>query len=71
MTGWDRLFAYFPLLMFAISLGALGVFAEWPSIWTAALFIFVIYFLPPYCVEPAELQLMVQVALEGIDRATR
>jgi adenosylmethionine-8-amino-7-oxononanoate aminotransferase len=31
----------------------------------------VIYFLPPYCVEPAELQLMVRVALEGIHRATR
>jgi hypothetical protein len=47
MTAWDRLFSYFPLIMFAIGLAALGVFAAWPSVWGAALLIFVIYFLPP------------------------
>jgi adenosylmethionine-8-amino-7-oxononanoate aminotransferase len=31
----------------------------------------VIYFLPPYCVEQADIQRMVQVALEGINLATR
>lgn len=47
MTGWDRLFSYFPLMMFVIGLVVLGVFAAWPSLWSAALFIFVIFFLPP------------------------
>lgn len=47
MTGWDRFFSYFPLLMFATALGVSGVFAAWPSLWSAGLLIFVIYFLPP------------------------
>ena len=47
MTAWDRLFSYFPLIMFAIGLAALGVFAAWPSLWGALPLIFVIYFLPP------------------------
>ncbi len=47
MTAADRLFSYFPLLMTVLSLAALGVFAQWPSLWSAALLLFVIYFLPP------------------------
>lgn len=47
MTPADRLFSYFPLMMTVASLTALGVFAQWPSLWSAALLIFVIYFLPP------------------------
>jgi len=31
----------------------------------------VIYFMPPYVIEPKEIELMCQVALEGIDLATR
>jgi adenosylmethionine-8-amino-7-oxononanoate aminotransferase len=31
----------------------------------------VIYFMPPYVIEEAEIDLMAQVAAEGIDRATR
>ncbi len=47
MTGWDRFFAYFPLLMTAAAFGALGVFAAWPSGWSALLVLFVIYVFPP------------------------
>jgi serine acetyltransferase len=47
MTAADRLFSYFPLLMTVLSLAALGVFAQAPSLWSAALLLYVIYFLPP------------------------
>jgi hypothetical protein len=47
MTAADRLFSYFPLLMTIISLAALGVFAQWPSVWTAILLLFVVYIVPP------------------------
>lgn len=47
MTAADRLFSYFPLLMTVMSLTALGVFAQWPSVWSAAFLLFVVYFLPP------------------------
>ena len=30
----------------------------------------VVYFMPPYVVTPGEIDLMVEVALEGIERAT-
>jgi adenosylmethionine-8-amino-7-oxononanoate aminotransferase len=29
----------------------------------------VVYFMPPYVITPAEIDLMVEVAIEGIDRA--
>lgn len=47
MTALDRLFSYFPLLMMAASFSALGVFAAWPSGWTALLVIGVVYLIPP------------------------
>ena len=47
MTAADRLFSYFPLLMTVLLLAALGVFAQWPSLWSAILVVFVIYVLPP------------------------
>jgi hypothetical protein len=47
MTAWDRLFSYFPLLMTAASVAALGVFAAWTNVWTTILLLFVIYLLPP------------------------
>ncbi|MGD9980407.1 MAG: hypothetical protein AB7H66_16175 [Hyphomonadaceae bacterium] len=47
MTAADRLFSYFPLLMTIASLAALGVFAQWPSLWSAILLLFVLYFVPP------------------------
>ena len=47
MTSADRLFSYFPLLMTVLLLAALGVFAQWPSLWSAMLVLFVIYFVPP------------------------
>ena len=47
MTTFDRLFSYFPLLLTILSLTALGVFAQWPSLWSAALILFVVYVLPP------------------------
>lgn len=47
MTAADRLFSYFPLLMALLTLTAFGVFAQWPSLWSALLVLFVIYFLPP------------------------
>ncbi|MEZ5995481.1 MAG: hypothetical protein R3C25_06975 [Hyphomonadaceae bacterium] len=47
MTAADRLFSYFPLMMTAASFGALGVFAAWPSVWSGALLLFVLYGLPP------------------------
>ena len=47
MTAADRLFSYFPLLMTVLSLAALGVFAQWPSLWSAILLLFVLYVLPP------------------------
>jgi hypothetical protein len=47
MTAWDRLFSYFPLIMFVVSLLTAGAFAAWPSLWSGALLLFVIYFLPP------------------------
>ncbi len=47
LTAWDRLFSYFPLLMTAASFAALGVFAAWPSGWTALLVVGAIYLMPP------------------------
>jgi hypothetical protein len=47
MTAADRLFSYFPLMMTAASFTALGVFAQWPSPWSAILLLFIIYGLPP------------------------
>jgi acetyltransferase-like isoleucine patch superfamily enzyme len=47
MTTADRLFSYFPLLMTMLSLAGMGLFGRWPSLWSAALLFFVIYFLPP------------------------
>jgi hypothetical protein len=47
MSGLDRLFSYFPLLMTVASISALGVFAQWPNGWSAFLLLFVIYLLPP------------------------
>jgi hypothetical protein len=47
MTAADRLFSYFPLMMTVAALIALGVFAQWPSVWSALLFVLVIYVLPP------------------------
>lgn len=47
MTAVDRLFSYFPLLMTLASLTALGVFAAWPSGWSAILVLFVVYVAPP------------------------
>ena len=47
MTAANRLFSYFPLLMTLVLLAALGVFAQWPSLWTAALVLIVVYIIPP------------------------
>jgi hypothetical protein len=47
MTAADRLFSYFPLLMTLLSLAALGVFAQWPSVLSAILCVFVVYLVPP------------------------
>lgn len=47
ITFSDRLFSYFPLLMTVLSLASMGTFGRWPSLWSAALLIFVIFFLPP------------------------
>lgn len=47
MTTADRLFSYFPLLMTIASLAALGVFAQWPSVWSAVLLLFIVYLFPP------------------------
>jgi hypothetical protein len=47
MTAADRLFSYFPLLMTIAWLAALGVFAQWPSVWSALLLVFIIYVIPP------------------------
>ncbi|MBC7769271.1 MAG: hypothetical protein H7124_10835 [Phycisphaerales bacterium] len=47
MTTADRLFSYFPLLMTIVSLAALGVFAQWPSGWSALLLLVILYLFPP------------------------
>jgi len=47
MTSLDRLFSYFPLLMTAAAFAAAGVFAQWPSGWSALLVLIVIYLFPP------------------------
>ena len=47
MTLGDRVFSYFPLMMTAATFTALGVFAQWPSLWTVLLLLFIIYGLPP------------------------
>jgi len=47
MNTANRLFSYFPLLMTVLSLAAMGMFGRWPSLWTAALLLFIIFFLPP------------------------
>lgn len=47
MTGLDRLFSYFPLLMTAASVAALGVFAQWTNGWSAILLVFVVFGFPP------------------------
>jgi hypothetical protein len=47
MSAADRLFSYFPLMMTAASFAAAGVFAAWPSAWSAGLLVFIVYLLPP------------------------
>lgn len=49
MSGADRLFSYFPLLMTIASVAALAIFAAWPSAWSVLLLIGVVYLLPPFC----------------------
>lgn len=47
MTGLNRLFSYFPLLMTVFTFMALGVFGRWPTFWSVLLIAFVLYALPP------------------------
>lgn len=47
MTAADRLFSYFPLMMTVAAFTALGVFAQWPSVFSGLLVFFIIYLLPP------------------------
>jgi hypothetical protein len=47
MSGANRIFSYFPLMMTAVSFAALGVFARFPSLWTALLLMFALYVFPP------------------------
>jgi acetyltransferase-like isoleucine patch superfamily enzyme len=47
MTFVDRLFSYFPLIMTVAAFVALGLFAAWPSGWTALLLIAVLYLAAP------------------------
>jgi len=47
MTGVNRIFSYFPLLMTVLSIVALGVFAKWPSVWSMLLLALTLYGLPP------------------------
>lgn len=47
MNAAGRVFSYFPLLMTIAAFAAFGVFAAWPSGWSALLVVFVIYLLPP------------------------
>jgi len=47
MGGWNQLFSYFPLIMTAVTVIALGVFAAWTSGWTAIVLLAVIYLFPP------------------------
>ena len=47
MSGLDRLFSYFPLLLTIAAALALGLLAAWPSGWTVFLLVGVIYLLPP------------------------
>lgn len=47
MSPANRLLSYFPLMMTAAAFMALGIFAAWPSAWSALLLVFVLYFLPP------------------------
>lgn len=46
MTGVNRLFSYFPLLMTVLTFMALGVFGRWPTVWSLLLILFVLYVLP-------------------------
>ncbi len=47
MSGLNRLYSYFPLLITAAAFTAFAVFAAWPSGWTVFLLLFVLYLLPP------------------------
>ncbi|MGE0597256.1 MAG: acyl transferase, partial [Hyphomonadaceae bacterium] len=47
MSGLNRLFSYFPLLLTAAAFTGLGLFAAWPSGWTAFLLIAVLYLVAP------------------------
>lgn len=48
MTGWDRLFSYYPLLLTAAVCFALAMLASWPSGWTVLFLLFVVYGLAPF-----------------------
>ncbi len=47
MSRANQLFAYFPLAMMAATFWSLGVFAAWPSWWSALVVFSVIYGAPP------------------------
>lgn len=47
MSALNRFYSYFPLLMTVAAFGALGLFAAWPSGWTAFLLIAVLYLVAP------------------------
>lgn len=47
MSGLNRLYSYFPLLITAAAFAACAVFAAWPSGWTVFLLLFVIYMVAP------------------------
>jgi acetyltransferase-like isoleucine patch superfamily enzyme len=70
MTGLDRLFSYFPLLMTAAAFGALGVFAQWPNGWSAMLVLFVIYLFPPMVLRILERWAPIKPGVACIDGRT-
>lgn len=47
MTGLNRLFSYYPLLLTAGVCAALLALAQWPSGWTVFLLLAVLYLVPP------------------------
>jgi len=67
MTALDRLFSYFPLLLTAAAFTAAAMLAAWPSGWTVALFLFVIYLVAPVILRVMQIWAPIKHGASAID----
>jgi acetyltransferase-like isoleucine patch superfamily enzyme len=67
MSGWDRFFSYFTLVMVIVVVVAFTIFASAPSLWTALLLLGVLYLGPPIILQIVRRWARIEEGIERID----